>query len=54
MNTAILVFIESAVLNSSDNHAIEMNSSSNYVIAAIIAFLIFCYLIFALVKPEKF
>ncbi|MCX6253503.1 MAG: K(+)-transporting ATPase subunit F [Bacteroidia bacterium] len=34
--------------------SVEMNHSSGYVIGAIIALFIFGYLLYTLVKPEKF
>jgi K+-transporting ATPase KdpF subunit len=46
--------MESRVFISLGTPAKETNSSSMYAIAAIIAFLILCYLLFALIKPEKF
>jgi K+-transporting ATPase KdpF subunit len=32
----------------------EMNTSTGYVIGGIIALLIFAYLLYSLIKPEKF
>jgi K+-transporting ATPase KdpF subunit len=34
--------------------AFEMNTSTGYVIGGIIALLIFVYLLYSLIKPEKF
>lgn len=34
--------------------AFEMNSSTGYVIGAVIALIILGYLLYSLVKPEKF
>jgi K+-transporting ATPase KdpF subunit len=34
--------------------SIEMNTSSGYIIGAIIALFIFGYLLYSLVKPENF
>jgi K+-transporting ATPase KdpF subunit len=45
MNAAILLVSESTF---------EMNNSTGYVIGAFIAFIILIYLIYSLVKPEKF
>jgi K+-transporting ATPase KdpF subunit len=33
---------------------VEINNSFEYIIGAIIALVILCYLIYSLVKPEKF
>lgn len=46
-----------AAVNSANATALpagEMNSTSWYLIAGIIALLILCYLILAIAKPEKF
>jgi K+-transporting ATPase KdpF subunit len=45
MNATILLVSESTF---------EMNNSTGYVIGALIAFIILIYLIYSLVKPEKF
>jgi K+-transporting ATPase KdpF subunit len=45
MNATILLVISKPV---------EMNLSSGYIIGAIIALLIFGYLFYSLIKPEKF
>jgi K+-transporting ATPase KdpF subunit len=45
MNATILLVLSKPV---------ETNLSSGYIIGAIIALLIFGYLIYSLVKPEKF
>jgi K+-transporting ATPase KdpF subunit len=45
MKTAILLASESTF---------EMNNSTGYVIGVLIAFIILIYLIYSLVKPEKF
>jgi K+-transporting ATPase KdpF subunit len=45
MNTAILL---------APSKPIEMDVSSGYIIGAIIALLVLGYLLYSLVKPEKF
>jgi len=36
------------------SRSFEMNTSTGYIIGAVIALLIFGYLLYSLVKPEKF
>jgi len=45
MNAAILIVT---------SETLEMNNSEGYIIGAIIALLILGYLLYSLVKPEKF
>lgn len=45
MNSTILVIT---------NRAFEMNSPTGYAIGSVIALIILGYLLFSLVKPEKF
>jgi K+-transporting ATPase KdpF subunit len=45
MNAAILILMSEPV---------EMNTSSGYLIGAVIALLLFGYLLYSLIKPEKF
>jgi K+-transporting ATPase KdpF subunit len=45
MNATILLISESTF---------RMNNSTGYIIGALIAFLVLLYLIYSLVKPEKF
>jgi K+-transporting ATPase KdpF subunit len=43
-----------ATILSGSTNPVEMNSSTGYVIGAIIALLLLGYLIYSLIKPEKF
>jgi K+-transporting ATPase KdpF subunit len=54
MKIFMLFFIENHVHITSDTTAAGMNFSNGYALIAMVAFLILCYLIFALIKPEKF
>jgi K+-transporting ATPase KdpF subunit len=49
MNTKILLEIVSVRLD-----AVTSNGQAGYVIGGIIALLIMCYLIYSLLRPEKF
>ena len=43
-----------AIILSATSKSIEMNNSSGYIIGAIIALFILGYLLYTLIKPEKF
>lgn len=50
----ILTFVVSAVLLQSGLATRAMNSPGWYVAGAVIAFFLLAYLMYALIKPEKF
>jgi hypothetical protein len=54
MRPFMMAFMESCPEHSSDSLNNEMNSPAGYLIAAIIALIIPGYLLFTLIKPEKF
>ena len=43
-----------ATILSVSSKSFEMNNSNGYIIGAVIALLIFGYLLYTLIKPEKF
>jgi K+-transporting ATPase KdpF subunit len=52
--TMIILSDVSVELASCSQASNEMNNQSMYVLGAVIGFLIFVYLLFVLIKPEKF
>jgi len=54
MKTIMNIFLIVPASSPKNNMPMEMNSTSWFVIGAIVAFLLLIYLIIALVKPEKF
>ena len=44
----------SATILLAASNPVEMNNATGYIIGAIIALLIFGYLFYSLIKPEKF